>query len=494
MIVVGLSTGWTSTARAQQGALQDIQSLRLDFGKKAVGKCVPSADGIATLLTIRKARRVSLKNFQSAVRVGPYQIRLWASVPGTILGTIEAGMGSVGCELRAVKGGHDLLIGKVSRKALLPQIAARSLKTNKLLIPYAHPVVSKEVDGLIKKKQPFAAIQSLHKYERRGVSEAYTQFRMAEIHVIANQIPTAHARYNRLYTRMPERGMGLWARARSAELAYVVDGKRPDLAFVKTLSNEFVDDSLGQFARRLVANVLLLSGHAREALSLALNGKSIEDDRLIARILPVALRRAYWNGDAYGAALDFLRAKKRLKKSAAENADTYFWAGEALYSLDLPLDAARAYQLALQLSVGRGHKERIMVRLVGAYQDARSDFRALQTADYYLTIYSASPHAPQVRLRLAQLKLREGDKDGAAKEIAKLPKELGRNLRQTLKGTTDARLAELLQKQPGVLKKLDAEIAKADAKLNKLKPAAAKVGKTGKKVKTGTGTKRKKVN
>lgn len=504
-IAFGLALVGRSAAAVDKSALQGIHSLRLDFGKRARGKCTPTSDGVAALLEIRKARRVSLKDFQSAVRVGPYQIRFWASVPGTILGTIEAESGTVGCELRAVKGGHDLIIGRVPRKALLPEIAARGEKTHPLLAGFAHPLVTKEVDELTAKKDYFGAIAILHKYERQGVSEAFTQFRMGELHVLAGQVPTAHARYNRLFTRMPMRGVGLWARARSAELAYVVDGKRPDIELVNVLGGSFVEDEAGKVARRLVAKLLLMHGRAREALGLVLKGTEIADDKLIARILPVALRRAYWNGDAYGAAIDYIRASKRLKKSDVRNADTFFWGGEVMYSLGLPQDASRAYQRALQLSAGTPYKERILVRLIAAYQDARSDFRALQSADYYLSVYSASPHATQIRLRLAQLRIREGDRDGAAKAIAKLPAELGRDLRRVLSTDIDARLAELLKEQPGALKVLQGNAAPLKAvKASKVRSKKTKSVTGAGNAKTETsksgveqgaaGTDRKKVN
>jgi len=159
----------------------------------------------------------------------------------------------------------------------------------------------------------------------------------APLDAIAGDARDAYAKLARLVgvARSADPGVRGWALTELAELAYM----RGDTdAAAAHLAGALALDPDDAYARNLLADVLMATGHAGDASRL-LAGREQIDSHLV--------RRAIAEHDLHGPAADALVAAMRDRiAAAAERGDRIHLREEARFALAVELDAARAVRLA----------------------------------------------------------------------------------------------------------------------------------------------------
>jgi len=159
----------------------------------------------------------------------------------------------------------------------------------------------------------------------------------APLDAIAGRAGEAYARLARLVasTRAADPGVRGWALTQLAELAWM----RGDTdAAAAHLAGALALDADDAYARNLLADVLLATGHPGDASRL-LAGRDQIDSHLV--------RRAIAEHELHGADAERLIAAMRDRiAAAAERGDRIHLREEARFALAVELDAARAVQLA----------------------------------------------------------------------------------------------------------------------------------------------------
>jgi tetratricopeptide (TPR) repeat protein len=159
----------------------------------------------------------------------------------------------------------------------------------------------------------------------------------APLDAIAGDARDAYAKLARLVgvARSADPGVRGWALTELAELAYM----RSDTdAAAAHLAGALALDPDDAYARNLLADVLMATGHTGDASRL-LAGREQIDSHLV--------RRAIAEHDLHGPAADALVAAMRDRiAAAAERGDRIHLREEARFALAVELDAARAVRLA----------------------------------------------------------------------------------------------------------------------------------------------------
>jgi nucleoid DNA-binding protein len=159
----------------------------------------------------------------------------------------------------------------------------------------------------------------------------------APLDAIAGEADEAYARLARLVRagRTGDARVRGWALTALAELANMRGDTDAAAAHVRGALALDPDDA---YARNLLADVLLATGHLREASSL-LAGREQIDSHLV--------RRAIAEHELHGAEADKLVAAMRERiAAAAERGDRIHLREEARFALAVELDAARAVRIA----------------------------------------------------------------------------------------------------------------------------------------------------
>jgi tetratricopeptide (TPR) repeat protein len=159
----------------------------------------------------------------------------------------------------------------------------------------------------------------------------------APLDAIAGEADEAYARLARLVgaARSGDTGVRGWALTELAELAYM----RGDTdAAAGHLAGALALDPDDAYARNLLADILIATGHAADASRL-LAGRDQVDSHLV--------RRAIAEHDVHGPDADRLIAAMRDRiAAAAERGDRIHLREEARFALAVDLDAARAVRIA----------------------------------------------------------------------------------------------------------------------------------------------------
>ena len=414
---------------ASAAALQRAHIMTLTFKKPVKAVCSTATDNISARLELTGLNRQAIQALGTSIKAGPYHVSLRHELGDVVVAFVEYKEGLVRCRVLTTGKKLRVLMGTVDRREYFKDIIASVLEPLPVTYDTTASKRLKKVLKLMHKRAYGKAIKVLTKLRRRAHLRDYIALRRADIHMLAGRIPTAYVKYKNVQELMTTRSMRLLARARAAEVAYVVDHSRPTKLLIKSLQRPA--PILGQLARARLINVLIRLGKLEEALALSRVQPMASTRMLNSQLLQVLLRRYLRQGKPYKAALVYLRTRKMLPKAAAR-AEVLLLAGRAYMELDLPGDATKVLQQSLAADKQPRLRERVVSLLARAYLGSKQYYRARQTADYYTASFPKGPRLYQVVELRAGLKLREGDLKGAREDLARLRPDQAKGLRKLL--------------------------------------------------------------
>lgn len=429
MIVTLLTLGSSSVAAAP---LHDTRLLTLTFSNKVKARCTVGADHITARLKLTGVAPQQIKAMPMQHKVGPYRLWFKHDLGHVVRGVVERKTGLVRCTVARSGKRVRVLFGTVDRKEHLKDIHASLLEHLPMVLDTAARKDLEQVRLVISSGAYDTALRRLMEMRRQPHLRDYVTLRTADMHLLAGRLPTAFVKYKTLPESVGAQGMQLLARTRASELAYVVDNDPPDPVLLKALQRP--TEPLGRVARRRLIKLMVLQGRIKDALLLSQLRRQKAAKLQSLQLLELLMRRHLQQGQAYEAALAYLRAEARggMPESASLQR-VLLLAGQAYLDLDLPADAAKLLHKCLAKVSAPAVKERLLMMLVNAYQRSNKLFRARQTVDFYIASFPRGPRFLAMMMVRVTLKLREGDLDGARKDLARLPAEVAKDQRQLLK-------------------------------------------------------------
>lgn len=439
---------------APASPLRGTRMLSLDFSRKVQATCSVDEDGLSARLEITGLKAAQIIELGHKLELGHYHITFRHELGDRVVGLISRPRGLVRCQVILSGKMLRVLVGIVDRREHLKDIR-RSLRAR---LPIAFDTAAEKQIKVVRKAilagKYSRALKTITRLRRRARLRDYVALRTADVHLLAGRVPTAYVKYRNLQELVGTRSMRLMAKVRAAELAYVVDHVAPTRLLTKSLQRPL--PPLGRLARLRLVQVLIQLGQLEDALALTrVESQQSKDARLaLNNRLVLALIRRYLNqGKPYEAALAYMRTHKRLPDSATHT-EVLLMAGQAYLELDLPRDAVKALQQSLASTTQIPMRERVLPQLARAYHRGRQYYRARQTTDFYIASYHKGPRLTQMIELRARLKLREGDLDGARKDLSKLAPDQAAPLRKLLdlkSGKPDSDLSEALSRvtKPG---------------------------------------------